>query len=312
MSLIEAMKMFPNDDAAEAWFMRVRWPNGPACPECGSMNVQSGSAHKTMPLRCRERQCRKRFSVRYGTVMQSSKLGYQVWAMAIYLCLTSLKSVSSMKLHRDLNITQKSAWHLAHRLRSAFDGSGGIFVGGPVEVDETYMGGRRANMSKARREEIAGRGAVGKTAIVGAKDRATNQVRARVIEHTDKPTIHGFIAEHTDPETPVYSDEAAVYGSLPNPHEAVNHSASEYVRGDVHTNGVESFWSMLKRAHKGTFHKMSPKHLNRYVSEFAAKHNLRDLDTLDLMGTVVIGMDGKSLKYDALIASNGLHSGARG
>ena len=312
MSLIEAMKMFPDDAAAEAWFMRVRWPHGPACPECGSLNVQTGAAHK-MPLRCRERQCRKRFSVRYGTVMQSSKLGYQVWAMAIYLCLTSLKSVSSMKLHRDLNITQKSAWHLAHRLRAAFDGSGGIFVG-PVEVDETYMGGRRANMSKAKREELAdtGRGAAGKTAIVGAKDRATNQVRARVVEHTDKPTIHGFVAEHTAPETTIYSDEARVYSSLPNPHESVNHSASEYVRGDVHTNGVESFWSMLKRAHKGTFHKMSPKHLNRYVSEFAAKHNLRELDTLDLMGSIVVSMDGKQLRYNDLIAVNGLASGARG
>ncbi len=309
MSLIEAMKMFPHDDAAEAWFMRVRWPHGPACPECGSLNVQTGASHK-MPLRCRERQCRKRFSVRYGTVMQSSKLGYQVWAMAIYLSLTSLKSVSSMKLHRDLNITQKSSWHLAHRLRKAFEGGDGTFVG-PVEVDETYMGGRRANMPKSKRKHLTGRGAVGKTAIVGAKDRATNQVCARVIDSTDKATLHGFVAQHTALDTTVYSDEAPVYASLPNPHEAVNHSTLEYVRGDVHTNGVESFWSMLKRAHKGTFHKMSPKHLNRYVSEFAGKHNLRDLDTLDLMGAVVMGMDGRQLKYDSLIADNGLDSGAR-
>ena len=303
MSLIEAMKMFPDDDAAEAWFMRVRWPHGPACPECGSTNVQAGAAHK-MPLRCRERQCRKRFSVRYGTVMQSSKLGYQVWAMAIYLCLTSLKSVSSMKLHRDLNITQKLAWRLAHRLRKAFEG-GGIFVG-PVEVDETYMGGRRANMLKSKREHLTGRGAVGKTAIVGAKDRATNQVRAQVVERTDKAAIHDFVAEHADPETTAYSDEAAVRASLPNLHEAINHSSSEYARGDVHANGVESFWSMLKRACKGTFHKMSPKHLNRYVREFAAKHNLPDL-----MAAVVTGMDGKQLKYYALIAPNGPDSGAR-
>ena len=310
MSLIEAMKMFPDDAAAEAWFTRARWPNGPACPECGSLNVQSGASHPTMPYRCRERQCRKRFSVRYGTVMQSSKLGYQVWAMAIYLSLTSLKSVSSMKLHRDLDITQKSAWHLAHRLRKAFEGGGSIFVG-PVEVDETYMGGRRANMPKAKREQLTGRGAVGKTAIVGAKDRATNQVRAQVIERTDKATIHGFVAEHAAPDATIYSDDALVYESLPNLHEAVNHSALEYVRGDVHTNGVESFWSMLKRAHKGTFHKMSPKHLNRYVQEFQAKHNLRDLDTLDIMGAIVVGMDGKRLKYDTLIAPNGLDSGAR-
>ena len=226
MSLIEAMKMFPDDAAAEAWFTRVRWPNGPACPECGSMNVQSGASHPTMPYRCRERQCRKRFSVRYGTVMQSSKLGYQVWAMAIYLSLTSLKSVSSMKLHRDLDITQKTAWHLAHRLRKAFEGGGSIFAG-PVEVDETYMGGRRANMPKAKREKLTGRGAVGKTAVVGAKDRATNHVAAHVVESTDKPTLHGFVAAHAAPDATVYSDEASAYASLPNPHEAVNHSAME-------------------------------------------------------------------------------------
>ena len=310
MGLVEAMKMFPDDDAAEAWFMRVRWPHGPACPECGSTNVQTGAAHR-MPLRCRERQCRKRFSVRYGTVMQSSKLGYQVWAMAIYLCLTSLESVLSMKLHRDLNITRKSAWRLAHRLRKAFEGGGSIFAG-PVEVDETYMGGRRANTPKSKRERLTGRGAVGKAAIVGARGRATNQARAQVVERTDRAAIHDFVAEHTDPETTVYSDEAAVRASLPNPHETVNHGSSEYVRGDVHTNGVESFWSMLKRAHKRrTFHKMSPKHLNRYVREFAAKYNLHDLDALDLMGAVVTGMDGKQLGRHALIAPNGLDSGAR-
>ena len=309
MSLVQAMRMFPNDEAAEAWFMRVRWPDAPACPACGSVNVQMGASHR-MPLRCRERQCRKRFSVRYGTVMQSSKLGYQVWAMAIYLSLTSLKSVSSMKLHRDLDITQKSAWHLAHRLRKAFEGGGGIFTG-PVEMDETYFGGKRANMSKSKREQLTGRGAVGKTAVVGAKDRATKQVAAKVVERTDKANIHSFVADHVSPDAMVYSDDALVYETLPNPHEVVNHSALEYVRGDVHTNGAESFWSMLKRAHKGTFHKMSPKHLNRYVQEFAGKHNLRDLDTLDIMGAVVLGMDGKSLKYDELIAPNGLDSGAR-
>ena len=206
MSLVQAMRMFPNDEAAEAWFMRVRWPNGPACPACGSFNVQMGASHR-MALRCRERQCRKRFSVRYGTVMQSSKLGYQVWAMAIYLSLTSLKSVSSMKLHRDLDITQKSAWHLAHRLRKAFDGGGGIFAG-PVEMDETYFGGKRANMSKSKREQLTGRGAVGKTAVVGAKDRATKQVAAKVVERTDKANIHSFVADRVSPDAMVYSDDA--------------------------------------------------------------------------------------------------------
>ena len=310
MTLIEAMRMFADNAAAEAWFVKVRWPTGPACPYCGSVNVLSGAKHKTMPYRCREKECRKRFSVRTGTVMEASNIPYQKWALAVYLFMTSLKSVSSMKLHRDLGVTQKTAWHLAHRLRKAFESESGLFAG-PVEVDETYMGGKRKNMPKSKREELTGRGAVGKTAVVGAKDRTTNQVRARAVESTNKATIHGFVADHTALDATVYSDDALVYETLPNPHKAVNHSALEYVRGDVHTNGMESLWSMLKRAYQGTFHKMSEKHLDRYVREFAGKHNLRDMDTLDIMGAIVLGMDGKRLKYTQLIADNGLDSGAR-
>ena len=148
--------------------------------------------------------------------------------------------------------------------------------------------------------------------FVGAKDRATSQVRAAVVGRTDKTTIHGFVAEHTDPDATAYRDEVSVYASLSSPHEAVDHSALECVRGDVHPTGLKSFQSMLKRARKeGAFHKMNPKHLSRYVAEFQAKHNLRDLDTLDIMGAVVVGMDGKLLKYDTLTAPDGLDSGAR-
>ena len=250
ISLVQIFRMFPDDATAEAWFVARRWPTGVACPHCGSLNVQTGAKHATMPYRCREKQCAKRFSAKTGTVMEGSKLGLQVWMIATYLVSTSLKSVSSMKLHRDLTINQRSAWFLAHRLRVALTQESGLFAG-PVEVDETYMGGKRANMSKSKREELTGRGAVGKTAIAGAKDRDTNQVRAQVVERTDKPTVHGFVAAHVAPDAKVYTDDALVYETLPNPHEVVNHSAQEYVRGDVHTNGAESFWSMLKRAHKG-------------------------------------------------------------
>ena len=131
--------MFPNDDAAEAWIAKVRWPDGPRCPHCDSDDVLSGAAHKTMPYRCRAKGCRKRFSVRVGTVLQDSKLGYQTWALAIYLMTTELKGRASMRLHRDLGITQKSAWHLAHRIREAWDIAQGRYDG-PVEVDETYRG----------------------------------------------------------------------------------------------------------------------------------------------------------------------------
>ena len=217
-----------------------------------------------------------------------------------------------MKLHRDLNITPKSAWHLAHRLREAF-GRGGAAFGGPVEVDETYMGGRRKNMSKAKRQTLTGRGTVGKSVVVGVKNRRTNEVRAKVVPSTDAPTLQGFVRANTKPGATVYTDEHGGYRGLPRDygHEAVNHGAGEYIRGQAGINGMESFWSMLKRAHKGTFHKISPKHLDRYVAEFAERHNVRDADTLDQMAGVVFGMDGKRLRYSNLTADNGLSSGAR-
>ena len=312
ISMVELFRRFSDDATAAAWFIERRWPTGIACPHCGSTNVQTGAKHKTMPYRCREKQCAKRFSAKTGTVMEGSKLGFQVWMIATYLLSTSLKSVSSMKLHRDLNINQRSAWFLAHRLRVALSEEGGIFSG-PVEVDETYIGGKRANMSNARRKELAGtgRGAVGKMAVVGAKDRATKQVAAKVVESTDAPTLQGFVIDHAGPGATVYSDDSAAYESLPFNHETVKHSLSEYVKGDAHTNGIESLWSMLKRAHKGTFHKLSPKHLDRYVQEFAGRHNLRDEDTIDIMAPIATGMRGKRLRYRELITDNGLDSGAR-
>ena len=192
MSLVEVMRMFPDDATAEAWFVKARWPNGIHCPCCGSVSVQDGAAHKTMPYRCRD--CRKRFSVKTGTVMQSSKLGLQVWALAGYLMTTGLKGQASMKLHRDLGITQKTAWRLAHRIRETWARESGPFTG-PVEVDETYIGGKRKNMPKAKREELTGRGAVGKTAVAGAKDRETNRVSARAVPGTDTKTLQGFVRE---------------------------------------------------------------------------------------------------------------------
>ena len=262
ISLKKLFEMFPDDETAEAWFTEQRWGDTPACPHCGSTNVLTGAQHKTMPYRCREKQCRKRFSVKIGTVMQSSNLGYQTWAIAIYLLTTSLKSVSSLKLHRDLDITQKSAWHLAHRIRASFMTRRPLLMAGPVEVDETYFGGRVRNMSATKRKAMKGRGPVGKTAVVGIKDRQTKQVRAKVVERTDSQTLIPFIENNAFTGTTVYTDDATAYRGLPNmlnqyKHESVRHSVAEYVRDLAHTNGIESFWSMLKRAHKGTFHKIS-------------------------------------------------------
>ena len=253
------------------------------------------------------------FTLRKGTVMEGSKLPYRIWAIGVYLFTTNIKGVSSMKLHRELGIGQKAAWFMLHRLRNAVE-SGSAMFAGPVEVDETHMGGKRANMSNAKRKELAGtgRGAIGKVAVVGVKDRATKRVRAQVITRTDAPTLQGwFVVKHTAPDATVYTDEASAYEGLPMMHEAVKHSVKEYVRGQVHTNGAESFWSMLKRGYVGIYHKMSPKHLDRYVTEFEGRHNIREQDTIDQMGSVVVGMGGKRLRYQDLIDDNGLPSGAR-
>ena len=312
MTIVELMDMFPTEEAATEWFESAIWPNGRHCPKCGSERTREAS-HKKMPYWCTD--CRSYFSVKTGTVMQSSKIPLRKWAIAIYLCLTSLKSVSSMKLKRDLGVSQPTAWFMLHRIRQAWAGDDDDQFDGPVEVDEAYFGGKRENMSLAKRRELAdsGRGPVGKTAVVGMKDRDTNEVRAEVISDMTGETLRSFVRQNAEEGATVYTDENRSYRDLKRDfdHDSVNHSISEYVDGMVHTNGMESFWSMLKRAHKGTFHKLSPKHLHRYVDEFAGKHNIRDLDTLVQIRDTVARLVGRRLLRSSLVADNGLPNAAR-
>lgn len=297
ITLPDLFKMFPDDETAEQWFIDLRWPDGVACPYCGSIDVLEGAKHKSMPFRCRD--CKKRFSTRVGTVMEGSKLGFQVWVIAIYLMTTNLKGVSSMKFHRDLGVTQKTAWFLAHRLREAAEDSGGIFAG-PVEVDETFIGGLERNKHASKKLHVGG-GSGGKTPVAGIRDRYSGLVYAEVVPQPTSKVMHAFVLDRIAQGAMVYTDDATYYSGLPR-HQAVKHSVGQYVDHMAHTNGIESFWAMLKRGFHGTYHQMSPKHLDRYVQEFSGRHNDRPLNTIDQMNRFARRMVGARLRYQDLIS----------
>ena len=192
ISLIELFQMFPDDESAERWFEECRWGKARVpdeCPMCGENDkIHQVKTRKPLPYRCGS--CRRYFSVKTSSVMHRSKIPYQKWAIAVYLWSTSLKGVSSMKLHRDLNIRQATAWFMAHRLREAWDTKGDIFFG-PMEVDETFIGGKEGN-KHAKKKLRAGRGGVGKASVVGAKDRTTKRIVAKVVPDTKGSTLKGF------------------------------------------------------------------------------------------------------------------------
>ena len=296
ISLVQLLEMFPDEDAAREWFEAKRWPEGVRCARCGGSLVNKVKSRKPMPWRCSD--CKKYFSVKMGTFMAESKVPLRKWAIAIYLVSTSLKGVSSMKLHRDLEVTQKTAWFMAHRIREALSADDDL-MRGPAEMDETYLGGRWKGMHAARRKASPK-----KVVVAGIKDRDTGEVRAQVIEHPDKNTLLGMAKRSIAPGAIVSTDDLDAYTDLPVfgfRHGVVDHSRGEYVRGVIHTQGIESFWSLLKRGYVGTFHYLSEKHLQRYVNEFAAGATMRELDTHDIMAEIVMRSVGRRLTYAELV-----------
>ena len=300
ISLLDVVEQFSTDEKANEWFVARRWPDGIWCLECASENVSRRKSSRATPVyHCNA--CKYDFTVKVGTVMEDSKIPLRKWAIAFYLMSTNLKGVSSMKLHRDLGITQKSAWFMEHRIRETWDDETAGKFAGPVEADETYIGGKEANKHESKKLK-AGRGMVGKTPVAGLKDRETNKVKTEVVASTNKATLQGFVLKNTEDDAAIYTDEWAAYKGIPRKHEAVAHSAGEYVKGMAHTNGMESHWATFKRGLNGVYHHVSVKHLGRYATEFEGRHNARPLDTADQMTAMVKGAEGKRLTYAGLVA----------
>ena len=305
ISVPQLYKRFPNDTACRAWFEQVRWGGEPICPHCGGVEgiKPSGS---TKPNHYWHKDCRKDFTVTTGTCLHSTKKPLQDWIYTFYAVLTGRKGVSAMQLSKELGVQYRTAWHMLHRVREACR-SGGFKLANVVEVDETYVGGKERNKHESKKRK-AGRGAVGKTPIIGARERG-GKVAAQPVSATDARTFINFVEAHTEQGATVYTDDAKAYANLPTilnqyQHESVKHSAGEYVRGAVHTNGIESVWSVFKRSITGTWHHVSNKHLGRYVNEAAFRLNEGscEMDTINRMEALAKGIGGRKLRYKDLVS----------
>jgi transposase-like protein len=309
-SLREAVTYFADPDRALAFLVEQRWPAGVICPHCGAAEP---SFLKTRRIwKCRD--CRKQFSVKVGTIFEDSPLGLDRWLPALWMLANCRNGISSYELARDLNVTQKTAWFMLARIRLAMETRTFKRMKGTVELDETFVGGAAENMhSKKRRRVIKGRGPMNKTPVFGMVERdasrGKHRVHAEVMRFVGAYPVSKAIKAKIEPGSTVYTDESKIYQrglAKMYEHDVVNHRAKEYVRGAVHTNSLENFWSVFKRGVKGTYISVDPFHLFRYVHEAVFRYNIRGESEKGRFTAVVKDIVDRRLTYAQLIGK-GMH-----
>lgn len=303
-TLLEAVTYFSDPNTCREFMVNLRWPDGiVTCPHCGS--TEPRFMEKRGIWQCKNKECRKQFSVKVGTIFEDSPLPLQKWLPVLWLLANAKNGISSYEIHRAIGVTQKTAWFMLHRVRLAMQTESFCKLQGEVEVDETYIGGKARNMHKARRaEKIKGTGGMGKTAVMGLLERH-GEVRTKVVPNVRRDTLQPEVRKHVEPGSAVFSDDLHSYRGLGDEfvHEVVNH-AEEYVRGRVHTNSLENFWSLFKRTVNGTYVSVEPFHLFRYLDEQEFRFNSRKTNDADRFLYVASAVSGKRLTYRELIGKS--------